>query len=347
MKALVITEPTGPSGIHVAEVPDPTPRLGEVVVAIEAAGINHLDLLSSWGRVGAQQPASRVPGIEGAGTVVGVGKGVDEERLGEAVSIYPYVGCGRCRQCHVGEDQICSVGQIRCIGLTLAGTLAERVVVPVRNAIPLPERISSVEAAAMSMTGMTALRLLVHHGRIGPADVVLVRAVGSGVGVMALQIAKMCGATVIGSAGTREKLAQASELGMDHGIDHAEENVPQRVKELTGGVGADLVVDYVGAATFRDSMRSLARGGRLAICGAHTGASVEVDLWHLFAKEQRVIGSYGGNRDELRRVLDLAAEGRLRAVIDELLPLEAVQRGLEKLELRAHFGKLVVTLGSQ
>lgn len=343
MRAVVIGDTTGPAGTNVSEVPEPVPRPGEVVVAIEAAGMNHLDLLTSRGRVGVQLRLPHVPGIEGAGTVVAVGNGVEEERVGERVTIYPYVGCGRCRFCHVGEEQVCPVGQTRCVGLTLAGTFAQRVAVPARNAIRVPEQVSSVDAAAMSMTGMSAHRLVVDRGEASPADTVLVRAVGSGVGVMAVQLAKLCGATVIGTAGSPEKLARASELGMDVGIDHANEDVARRVKEITGGTGVDLVVDYVGAATFPDSVRSLGRGGRLAICGAHTGTAVELDLWHLFAKEHRVIGSYGGTREDLRRLLDLAALGRIRAVVDEVLPLEGVQHGLERLERRAHFGKVVIT----
>lgn len=342
MRAALIEETSGPGGIAVSEVADVEAGPGEVVVAVEAAGMNHLDLLSSRGRVGVKMKLPHVPGIEGAGTVVAVGAGVGEERLGERVTIYPYVGCGRCRFCHVGEEQVCPVGQSRCVGLTLAGTFAERVTIPARNAIRVPDQVSPVEAAALSMTGMTAHRLVVTRGEAGPGDTVLVRAVGSGMGVMATQMAKLCGATVIGTAGSPEKLARASELGMDVGIDHAWEDVARRVKEITEGSGVDLAVDYVGAATFTDSIRSLGRGGRLAICGAHTGTSVELDLWHLFAKEHRVIGVYGGTREDLRRALDLAARGQLRPVVDEILPLERVRQGLERLEGRAHFGKVVV-----
>jgi len=344
VKALLLEEASGPAGAVVREVDDPAPGPGEVAVRVEAAGLNHLDLLLARGQVGVAVDLPHVPGIEAAGTVAAVGAGIDPGRVEEPVTVYPYVGCGRCQFCLLGEEQVCPVGQARCVGLGLPGTFAEMVIVPARNAVALPPGLSAVDAAAVSMTGMTAYRLVIGHGRPRPGETVLLRAVGSGVGVMALQLAKLAGTTVIGTAGTGEKLERATEMGMDQGINHAEENVPARVKELTEGNGVDLVVDYVGAATWADDLRSMGRGGRLVLCGAHAGTKAEVDLWHLFAKEHTVMGSYGGTRDDLRRALSLAAEGRLRAVVDALLPLDRAREGLERMESRLHFGKVVLSV---
>jgi NADPH:quinone reductase-like Zn-dependent oxidoreductase len=344
VRALVLEEAAGPGGAVVREVDDPAPGPGEVAVRVEAAGLNHLDLLLARGRVGVRVDLPHVPGAEAAGAVAAVGEGVDPEGIGEQVTVYPYVGCGRCRFCLLGEEQVCPVGQARCVGLGLPGTFAELVVVPAQNAVSRPPGLSAVDAAAVSMTGMTAYRLVVGHGRPRPGETVLLRAVGSGVGVMALQLAKLSGTTVIGTAGTDEKLERAAKMGMDEGINHSEEDVPARVKELTGGNGVDLVVDYVGAATWADNLRSLGRGGRLVLCGAHVGTKAEVDLWHLFAKEHTVMGSYGGTRDDLRRALALAAEGRLLAVVDAVLPLDQAREGLERMESRSHIGKIVLSV---
>lgn len=321
---------------------DPGP--GEVAIDIEAAGVNHLDLLVSSGKLAVDVRFPHTMGIEGAGRIVSIGPGVSEGRIGERVTVYPYVGCGACRSCYLGEDQCCPTGQVRCIGMTLPGVMAEIAIVPARNAVEVPADISSRDTAALSMTGMTAHRLVVTRGGIRPGETVLVRAVASGVGSIAIQMAKAAGATIIGTAGSDEKLQKAAELGMDHGINHSDGSIYPRVKELTGGRGVDVVLDYVGSATWNDNVRSLARGGRLLICGAHTGTKVGLDLWHLFAKEHQLTGSYGGTRHDLRAALDLAASGVISPVIHAVMPMEDVGEALAIMEARANFGKLVVTV---
>lgn len=344
MKALRVKANGDHRSVSVDVVGARSPAPGEVAVEIEAGGINHLDLLVSSGRLAIDVPLPHILGIEGAGRIGAVGKGVSEDRIHERVTIYPYVGCGNCRFCYLGEDQSCPTGQIRCIGLTLPGTMAEIVTVPARSAIPLPDEVSAFDAAALSMTGMTAYRLVVTRGRIRPGETVLVRAVGSGVGSVVAQLAKGVGARVIGTAGSDDKLEKAAELGMDDGINHSAGSIVKRVKELTGGRGVDVVLDYVGAATWQDNVRSLGRWGRLLVCGAHTGTDVSFDLWHLFAKEHQFIGSYGGTRDDLRAALDLVGNGLISPVIHEVVTLDRAEEALATMENRAHFGKLVVSV---
>jgi NADPH:quinone reductase-like Zn-dependent oxidoreductase len=346
MKVAQVTAMKAPNAVTVRDIPAPQPGPGEVAIRIEAAGVNHLDLLVSSGRLAVDVPLPHTLGIEGAGPIFAVGSGVSEDRLGEMVTVYPYVGCGSCRFCYVGEDQCCPVGQVRCIGMTLPGVMGEVAIVPARNAVKLPTNMTARDAAALSMTGMTAHRLVVTRGGIRPGETVLVRAVASGVGSIVTQMAKAAGATVIGTAGSDEKLQRASLFGMDHGIDHSAGSIFPRVKELTDGRGADVVLDYVGSATWDDNVRSIARGGRLLICGAHTGTKVNLDLWHLFAKEHQLVGSYGGTRHDLRAALDLAANGVISPVIHAVVPLERVGDALAVMEARTNFGKLVVSTGA-
>jgi NADPH2:quinone reductase len=189
---------------------------------------------------------------------------------------------------------------------------------------------------------MTAYRLLVTKGGIRTGETVLVRAVGSGVGVMASQIAKAAGAQVIGTAGSQEKLERATELGVDHTINHTTDDVSRRIKELTSGMGVDLVVDYVGAATWTDNLRCMGRSGRLVLCGAHTGTKVELDLWHLFAKEHAITGSYGGTRQELEHALNLIEDGEITPVIGTTTDLASATQAIDDLETRNVFGKVLI-----
>ncbi len=346
MRALRLTGFDGPSELTVDDVDRPEPGPGEVLVGMEFAALNHFDLLLVTGRLAQRPPTPHVPGIEGAGTIVSVGAGVPEERVGERVTLYPYVGCRRCDFCLVGAYQVCRVGQVNTIGFLLPGTMSELVRAPADNALHVPDGLSLEDAAAVSLAGMTALRLISSARTPLMGKTVLVRAVASGVGSLVVQLVKAGGAnTVIGTAGSQEKLTRATDLGMDVGIDHAAESVPARVKEITAGAGVDLVFDYVGAATWDDDVRSLARGGSLVLCGAHTGSNVGLDLWHVFAKELSIIGSYGGSRQDLQRTLRLAASGLLRPVIDAVMPLDEAAVGFERMQSRDHFGKILFELG--
>jgi NADPH:quinone reductase-like Zn-dependent oxidoreductase len=345
MKGLRLDSRAGARGVAVDDIELGPPAPGEVAIQIEAVGLNHLDLLVSSGRLALDVGLPHILGIEGAGVIAAVGPGVSEDRIGERVTVYPYVGCGACRFCYLGEEQCCPTGQVRCIGMTLPGTMSEVANIPARNAVRVPDGVALRDAAALSMTGMTAYRLVVSRGRVRPGETVLIRAVGSGVGSIAVQMAKLAGAKVIGTAGSAQKLAKAADLGMDEGIDHSQGSIAPRVKELTGARGVDVVLDYVGAATWDDNVRALGRGGRLLICGAHTGTKVAFDLWHLFAKEHQLIGSYGGTRQDLSAALELAAAGEVVPVIDRVLPLERADEAIAAMDARTHFGKLIFTVG--
>jgi len=325
--------------LHVKTVPDPEPGPGEVVVRVEAVGVNRLDLMMREGRVPAR-PMPHIAGSEVAGTVVAVGAGVTRP-LGQRVAVAPYLFCGQCESCLAGHETVCLKGDI--LGLGSQGGYAEYVVVADHSLIPIPDGVSAEQAAAVTLSTITAWHMLVDKVRIRPGDWVLVWAAGSGVGSAAVQIAKMMGAKVIATAGQPAKVERAmAELGADYGIDYSREDVGLRVRELTQKRGVDVVFEHLGQQTLPTSVRALAREGRIVTCGTLTGNCAEIDVWTLFAKELQIVGSYGGTREDLRQVLQAVAEGRLTPVIDTVWPLTDVQAAHRRMMAREQFGKILL-----
>jgi NADPH:quinone reductase-like Zn-dependent oxidoreductase len=228
------------------------------------------------------------------------------------------------------------------LGLASQGAFAEYVVVPVSSLVPLPEGVSAAEAAAVGLAMITAWRMLIERAQVQPGETVLVQAGGSGVGSAAIQIAKLAGARVIATVGSSEKMEHAQRLGADNVINYNELDFAQEVRKLTGKRGVSVVVEHIGAETWAKSIACLAREGRLVTCGATTGNEGITNLWTLFAKELRLIGSYGGTRADLTTVLRLVANGQLHPVIARTLPLESVAEGQRLLEGRDVFGKIVI-----
>lgn len=343
MRAFVIGKHGGVDELRLGEVPTPEPGPGEVRVALRAIGVNHLDTWVRRGVPGHTFPLPIVPGSDGAGVVDAVGAGVTGVgagvEVGAEVVLLPGLSCGACRACSRGEDQLCSRYEI--LGETRDGTCAEAIVVPARNVAPLPRDLDFAEAACMPLVFMTAWSML-DKARVAPGDTVLVHAGGSGVGSAAVQIARLRGARVFATAGTRDKCAHALALGAEHAIEYTKVDFVAAVRDLTGKAGVDVVVEHVGADTFDKSVRCLGRGGRLVTCGATTGGKVELHLQRLFFKNLSVIGSTMGSRADALRVLELAGQGRLRPVIAERLGFEDLPAAHTKLEQRAVFGKIVL-----
>ena len=209
--------------------------------------------------------------------------------------------------------------------------------------MPYPERLDWMHAAAVPLVFLTAWHMLTGRAQLKPGEEVLVLGAGSGVGSAAIQIAKFFGARVIATAGNEEKLAKAKELGADEVINHATMSIGKEVRRLTGGRGVDVVFEHVGVATWADSVKSLARGGRLVTCGATTGFDAKLDLRFLFTRQLSILGSYMGSKDELRTVLKLVAQGRLQPVVDRTWPLAETAAAHRYLEEGKQFGKVVVT----
>ncbi|MQA84271.1 MAG: zinc-binding dehydrogenase [Streptosporangiales bacterium] len=331
----------GDAGRLVADdVPVPEPGPEEVLVAVRACGVNHVDILSREGKTPAPVELPHVSGTEVAGEVAAVGSAVREWTPGDRVLVNPALSCGSCTPCREGRDNMCRHGLI--YGVQTQGGYAEHAVAPGSQLLPIPRDMPYGSAAAVAVTGSTAWHMLVTRGRVSPDENVLVVAAGSGIGVLGVQIAKLAGARVIATAGSEEKLAMAERLGADFTVNHGDPDWPGQVRGYTGGRGVDLVFEHVGQATWEGSLQTLTRGGRLVTCGGHSGFDVSVNLWHLFAKEHTLIGSFAGTRRDLEHVLGLSAAGRVRPVIHAEYPLERAAEAQTELERRGVFGKVLL-----
>ena len=340
MKAVVIHEHGGPEVLRYEEVPDPLAGPGEALVRVRACALNHLDVWTRKGQAGRPVALPHILGCDIAGEVVSLRTPVEGIAPGERVMVSPGTSCGRCLQCLSGEDNACR--QYRIFGHMIPGGYAELVRVPVQNLIPLPGHLPFTEAAAFPLVFLTAWRMLVGRARVRPAEDVLVWAAGSGVGMAAVQVAKLHGARVIATGGTAAKLERARELGADAVIDHHRQDVVAEVKRLTARKGADVVVEHVGQATWERSILALAHRGRLVTCGATTGPAGATELRHLFSKQLSLLGSYMGSKAELLEAAAQYFAHRLKPVVHAVLPLEQARQAHEAMEGSRHFGKLVI-----
>lgn len=325
------------------EVPDPAcSNSHDVLIQLKATSVNHLDLWVRQGLPGWKIPLPIVPGSDGAGVVAGKGEAIKDLSVGEKVLIIPNVSCGNCKACVDGWDNLCPDYGI--VGETCNGCDAELICLPRRNVIPMPKVLTFEEAAAIPLVFMTAWHMLVTKANVRPDQFVLVLGAGSGVGSAAVQIAKLHGAKVIATAGSESKLEKAKSLGADFLINHHKEKISDKVKEFTENAGADIVVEHVGKATWEESLKSLAKCGKIVTCGATTGAKVTLDLQHLFYKHQEIIGSTMATRGELFEIMNLVNQKKLRAVVDKEFLLQEVGDAHKYIEEGKHFGKVILTI---
>jgi len=341
MRAAVIARFGGPEGVAVEEVPAPQPGAGEVLVQVQAAALNHLDLwVLKGGRAEVALP--HILGCEAAGTVASVGPGVQSLSAGEEVLLHPGLSCGVCPFCRRGEHSECV--EFGIIGMSRAGTFAELVAVPAGNVYPRPAHLSPSEAAALALAHLTAWRMLVVRARLQPGETVLIHGIGGGVALAGLQIAKLIGAEVLVTSSSDEKLSRARELGADHTLNYAGADVAAATREVTGGMGVDVVFETVGAATWPASIAGVRKGGRVVICGITTGAEGLTDLRALYWNQISLLGSTLGSADDFRQMLRAVSATRLRPVVDSVYPLGGVREAMARMESGQQFGKIVLDL---
>jgi NADPH:quinone reductase-like Zn-dependent oxidoreductase len=340
MKAVVFRNHGGPEVLEVVELPRPSAGPGEVLLRVKACALNHLDL---WARRGlpVSIPMPHIGGCDVAGVVEETGPGVLHVEPGATVLVAPGQSCGRCRWCGYGEDSLCP--EFRIFGFQTQGGFAEYTVAEARHLVPIATEIWSFEEwAAVPLVFLTAWHMLVKRAAVQPGELVLVHAAGSGVGTAAIQIAKLLGATVIATAGSEEKLSKARQLGADYALNYRTEQVVEVIFELTDGEGVDVIVDHVGQALWRESLRCLGKNGRLVTCGATSGFEVQLDLRFVFTRQLVVSGAYMGGRGELLDVLRLVEQRALLPVVDRVYPLDRLAEAQQAMENRQVFGKLVV-----
>jgi NADPH:quinone reductase-like Zn-dependent oxidoreductase len=340
MRAVVLERHGGPEVLVLTEAPEPSPPPGWVRVEVRACALNHLDLWTRRGLPGIRYPLPLVLGSDVAGVVGGVGAGVDWVKPGDEVVLAPGFGCGHCEECLAGDDNLCRRYAI--LGNALNGGYAERVVVPAANCLPKPPRLTWAEAASLPLVFLTAWHMLVRQARVRPGEEVLVLAAGSGVGIAAIQIAKLFGARVIAAASSPAKLTRARALGADETVDYARQDLVTEVRRLTGKKGVEIVVEHTGKDTWPQSILAAARGGRIVTCGATSGYDASTDLRHVFSRQLRILGCYMGRKGSLWEVLRWVERGRLRPVVDRVLPLARAREAHEVLERREAFGKVVL-----
>lgn len=342
MHGFRIDEHGGPEVLVWRELPDPVPRADEALVRVRACALNHLDLWVRNGVPGHRYPLPLVPGSEIAGDVVAVGECVRGFAPGDAVLLAPGLSCGVCARCLAGEDPLCRDYGI--LGETRDGGYAELVAVPGRNLLPLPRGLSYVEAAALPLVFLTAWHMLGARAKLQPLEDVLVHAAGSGVSSAAIQIARLLGArTVIATASSEAKLTRAIELGATHAVNYTTTDFVRATKEATGGRGVDVVVDHVGGEVFERSIKALAWGGRIVLCGATAAGEATVNLRAVFFKSLSILGSTMGSLGELKALLRHVETGALVPVVDRTFPLRDAQTAQAALAAREQFGKIVLT----
>ena len=338
MKAVRIHKFGGPEVLTYEDIPDAHPRKDQVLVRVKACSLNHLDLWVRKGLPGVKLP--HILGSDVAGEVAEIGEYVTGCKPGQCVLVAPMHFCGHCAKCVAGLQNQCR--EFTVLGNAVDGGNCELIAVPVANIIPISESLDFNQAASVPLVFLTAWHMLVGLAGIRQGQTVLVLGGSSGVGIAAIQIAKLFHCRVIATAGNESKLEKAHALGADHGINHYQQKISEEVRRITNKEGVDIVFEHVGAATWDESMKSLKTAGTLVTCGATTGSEVKIDLRHLFARQLRLLGSYMGTMGELHEVLGHVFAGRLKPVVDRTFPLSEIRAAHEYLAKSQMFGKVVV-----
>lgn len=340
MKAVRLHQPGSVEHYTYEDAPDPAAGPGDVLVRVRAVALNHLEAWAAKAPPHVRYDAPRILGADVAGVVEAVGAGVRTTRPGDAVMLHPGVSCGVCARCLDGTDNLCT--QYHLLGQGRDGGLAELVVVPEANVCAKPSALSFEEAAAVPLVFTTALHMILTRAHLQYGETVLVNAAGSGVGVAAIQVARLHGARVIASAGSDEKLARAMKLGAHETINYSTHSLAEEARRLTGGAGVDMVVENVGADIMEQSIKALARNGRVVTCGATAGNNATFNVSRFFLSQQTIYGSFMGTKAELLRYLPCFEDGRLRPVVDTVFPLAEARAAVSRLLQREQFGKIVL-----
>jgi NADPH:quinone reductase-like Zn-dependent oxidoreductase len=341
LQALFFEQHGSAGDLIYGERPEPEPGPGEVRVRLETAALNHLDLFVLGGIPGIPIGLPHIGGADGAGRVDAVGPMVDGVEIGTEVVFDPGLSCGRCEFCRAGEQSLCVTFGV--LGEHSDGTFAESVVVAAESLAPRPGHLSWEESAAFGLTYLTAWRMLINRGALRPDETVLIHGIGGGVSLACLQLAKLTGCRVIVTSRSPEKLERASELGADHVLP-ADDQVARAVRGLTDKRGADVVVDSVGEATWMQSLKAAAKGGRILTCGATSGPNPKEEIRLIFWNQLSIVGSTMGSRDDWRRLIATVTAHQLVPVVDKVVPLAEGKTAYRRLEDADQFGKIVLTI---
>ncbi|RRJ30511.1 zinc-binding dehydrogenase [Halocatena pleomorpha] len=345
MKAVQFTEHGDRSVLSYEEHPDPEISADEVLIDVKAAALNHLDVHTRRGLPGVDLAMPHIPGSDAAGVVTETGSAVSRFSAGDRVAVSAGRSCGTCEYCRHGQYSMCE--SFHLIGEHVSGVHAELAAVPADNLVPVPETVDWPTAGSAALVFQTAWRMLHTQADLAAGEHVLVHGASGGVGHAAVQIAAHAGAVVYATASSETKLDHARDCGADHCINYDEASFTDEIYALTDGRGVDIVVDHVGPATWDDSLKSLAKGGRLVTCGATTGPTAETNINRVFWNQLRIIGSTMATPGETDDVLSLVWDGTFNPQLRTTLPMSDIARAHELLEEREGFGKVVVVPDSE
>jgi alcohol dehydrogenase len=331
----------GDRQLELADVPEPpAPAQDEVQIRIKAVGLNHLDLWGFRGMAFAKRKLPLVVGAEASGEIAAVGPGVTQFTPGQKVVMYGAMTCGKCVNCREGRDNLCeNVGGV--LGFHIDGFARDLINMPARLVVPVPDGVSLRDAACAPIAFGTTEHMLFDNARLRPGETILVHAAGSGIGSVAIKMAKALGCTVITTVGDDDKAEKAKALGADHVINYKKDRFEGVTRKLTAKKGVDVVFEHVGGEGFNGSLLVLKRGGRLVTCGSTAGPTVTINLMQLFQQQYKILGSFGCRIQNIRDSLSKMAAG-IGAIIDTEVPLAEFEKGLARLETRQVFGKVIV-----
>lgn len=347
MKAVVLREFGGPEVLRLEELPTPTPAAGEVLIQVHSVSVNRtLDLIVRQGNYPVKIQLPHILGVDPAGIVVQVGEGVEEPKVGERVGVISFTACRKCRQCLAGEEANCL--NSRHIGLHRWGGCAEYVAVPARNAFRLPEHLSFAQGTVITRHFPMAFNLLSSKAELKPGEWALIMGATGALGSCCVQVAKLMGAKVIAGAGADERVTAALDYGAHFGINYRRQNLADEVMRLTDRQGVNVVAENIADPTlWPGAFNSLAIGGRLVTAGAHGGGEVSLDVKRLYMRRLRIIGAAGINLPDVEHALEAAAERKIRAIINRVMPLHDASAAHRILEQNQTLGKIILdpTLG--
>lgn len=336
MRAWQLTDTTGIDAYELVDLPEPEPGPGEVRVALKTVGLNHLDLWVAEGKP-APKALPHIGGSDGAGVVDAIGEGVAGFEIGDEVIVDPTMSCGHCARCRNDEPVYCDEFEI--LGEGIPGTLTEKIVIPTINAIRKPKKIDWDVAGTFGLASATAMRML-ERARLESGETVLVVGIGGGVSNAAFHLAKGMGATVYVTSRSPEKIEKAIAAGAAGGFDSAGEFG----KEMAELGGAEIVIENVGPATLKQSMRAAKKGGRIAICGATSGPKVELTLPVVWFRQLELIGSSMGSHAQFQRALYRISQGQARSPVDRMFDFGDLPEALRYLESADQMGKVGLRL---
>ena len=340
MKAAYFKEHGRAEKIIYDEYRDPVPGSGEIVVRVRACALNHVDMLLLDGRFPPPEGLPHVNGCEVTGTLEAIGPGVQGLERGARVILFPGLSCGRCEYCLQGQRTVCV--RYGYLGAHKDGGYAELIKAPAANALALADALSFEAGAAVPLAMLTSWHALIAQAGCRPGQTVLVQAAGSGVGSAAIQIARLCGASVMTTVGSDDKIDFARALGADHVVNYRRQDFVEEAKRWTGKRGVDIVIEHIGGDTFEKSVYALTRLGTLVTIGSHDTHWGRLDLRHVYSKNLKVLGTNLGSIVELKTLLEHVVEGRLKPIVDQVFPLADARSAVQRVLDRRNKGKVVL-----